>query len=263
MAPAAPPTPAPVPGLLDQQAARRHRGVPTVSALRGPPGPALRQWRRWAAARQQPHLLCTDPGLTRVVRLWAGQLARGRDLVSDAVAALARRAGRPVAALRAALAGKTPADLVAFWEALPLDRSSDAVSVSAALVGCLVAGEELAPTQALDRLAPGLKGCDPPEPRVVAALCGLVPERACPAVLLAPEDPGTGPGGGGGDGASVPPTPAPRLRRTRRKPTSGGRGARGGAAGRGRPPKARPTRPSRSSRAAARLDVAGGPRPEA
>jgi hypothetical protein len=181
------PIAASVAGVLEQQAARRSRGVPTVSVVRGPVGTALRICRRWLATRQQPLLVCTDPDLRALAHEWVVELARERDLIGDAIAKLGSWIGRPPAELRAVLAGKTLADLESLWEALPLDRSSDTISACAALISYLVEGKKLVPEQIFERLAHGVRRNDPLELRVVVALSGLVPTQVWPAIILAPE----------------------------------------------------------------------------
>ena len=130
----------------------------------------------------------TDPELSALARHWVIELARGRDLVDDAITRLACWVGRPPAEMRALLAGKTLADLEPFWAALPVSHSADTVSACASFIRSLVEGKELLPEQVFERLAQRMRGNDAPELRVVVALSGLIPEQVWPAILLAQDE---------------------------------------------------------------------------
>jgi hypothetical protein len=174
-------------GLLEQQAARRSRLVPTISVLAGPPPAGLRHWRRWLAGSSRPPVVTPLAAPADVARLLVKALAQHRDLGDDALAAVAGWWGRPAGDVRARLGVQTVADLDLFLEALPVDRTRDPVAVTFLLVRWRHQGSLPAPGQVLDRLGEVLGWPKPAELRLLAAVAALVPAAEWPALLLAAE----------------------------------------------------------------------------
>src|SRR5689334_18253119 len=102
----------PVPTLLTRHAARRARGVPTVSVLVGPVGAGGRAWRRWAGQASHVVLTLADP--TAAPAACMAELAGRIDLSAAAVDAVARRLDRDPVEFRTAWRTKTPADRARF-----------------------------------------------------------------------------------------------------------------------------------------------------
>ncbi len=173
--------------LLDQQAARRSRHVPTLSVLAGPLLSGLRRWRAWLSGSPRPSVVTALNGPAAVARLLTASLAQHRDLGEDALAAVAGWCDRPAAELRARLDGQTAADLDLFLDLLPVDRTRDPVAVAILLLRWRQEGSLPAPEQLLGRLGEALRRPRQAELDLLAAVAALVPEAEWPALFLATE----------------------------------------------------------------------------
>jgi hypothetical protein len=180
--------------LLDQQATRRSRQVPTLSVLAGPPLAGLRRWRSWLVGSPRPSEVTplTEPG--DVVRLLAAALAQHRNLADDALKVVAGWRGLPVAELRAKLATQTESDLNVFLEMLPVDRTRDLVAVTLLLLRWQHQNSLPAPQQFLDRLEEALHWPKSAALRLLATIAALAPATEWPALFLAADGVDTLPG---------------------------------------------------------------------
>jgi len=173
--------------LLEQQAARRSRHIPTISVLAGAPLAGLRRWRAWLANSRRPSVVTPFILPADVVRLLTTALGQRRNLADDALTIVAGWCGCPAAELRARLSGRTVADLDQFLEVLPVDRTRDPVAVTCLLLRWRHQGSLPAPEQILDQLGEALHWPKPADLRLLAALAALVPEAGWPALFLAAE----------------------------------------------------------------------------
>ncbi len=163
---------------LDRHATRRRQGVPTVSVLAGPPGAGGRLWRRWAAGRAGPVVTASSAAPAALGRSWLAALVGTRDLLTDALTALAVRTGRDPSAWRA----MTPHDIATFWQTVPPGDSP----ALGAVCERLTRAAALNPGEPPDAVAT-LLGPDPGAAAVFGALAGVVelcPAEALPAPLL-------------------------------------------------------------------------------
>src|SRR5262245_31944887 len=124
---------------LDRHEERRRSGVPTVSVLVGPLGPALQAAVGWCESLGRPLVLLRAewPGLAAesLVGPWLDRLAGGRDLVDAAVAWLARRLDRPAGALGRSLRRMTRYDVDRFFDsAVPLESRTGVERVARRLI---------------------------------------------------------------------------------------------------------------------------------
>jgi hypothetical protein len=114
-------------------------------------------------------------------------LAGRRDLRADALAFLAARTGRPVAELQAGWAARTLHDREHFWGAAALaPERGPAVAACRWLTGLAGPPAETVADHLAAELDAVLADREGPWRRVVAALAGLLPADALPALLLAP-----------------------------------------------------------------------------
>jgi hypothetical protein len=167
--------------VLDRHATRRAAGLPTVTVLAGPVGAAIAAFRAWANGRGHPVRVGSDPSLPAVATLFARAALGSRELATGACSYVASHTGRPVAELRAALAGMTPYDLDQFFEAndarLP---PGDGTRVARLVCEATLAGE----SPGAERI---VAGADPLV--VLTGLAALIPQDGTPAVLLRPPTP--------------------------------------------------------------------------
>jgi hypothetical protein len=149
-------------------------------------GLAIRSWRQWAAAAGRPVVQVANPDPEAVVTEWTATLARQRDLTADALAFLAARTGRPRSEFEAGWAAQTLYDLERFWETVPLDRARGPAAVCHWLTRQRIVGEPVDPDRLAGQLDAVLGSSHGPWRRVLAALAGLLPPEALPALLLIP-----------------------------------------------------------------------------
>ncbi len=169
---------------LDRHEQRREAGLPTISLLIGPIGLAVQAGRQWAAARGRSVVALEEPSFEPAVAAWVARLASARDLVQDAVAWLARRRDCPVGPLGDLIRRKTAYELAEFLEfRLPAPSRTGVESVCRWLLHGAVTGERLEPSRLAVRLAALLADHDPGWPRVVPALCDLIPPGQTPVLL--------------------------------------------------------------------------------
>jgi hypothetical protein len=176
---------------LDRHEERRRAGVPTVSVLVGPIGPALQAAVRWCESLERPLVLlrAEESGLAAesLVVPWVDRLAGGRDLVDAAVAWLARRLDQPAGALGRSLRRMTPYEVARFFDsAVPLEGRTGVERVARRLIELAAEGRRgsapgLAPD--LDAL---LEGNGRPWVRLLEALGELVPQECLPVLLVVP-----------------------------------------------------------------------------
>ena len=174
---------------LDRHEERRHAGVPTVSVLVGPIGPALEWARDWATDLERPMVLLRPERADAegVVVPWVDRLADGRDLIDSAVAWLAHRLNQP-----AGLLGRKLRAMTDYEVAILFDSTVHGVSET---------GVELVAFRLIELAAQGRRGAGPglapelndllethgrPWIRVFRALGELVPQECLPVLTVAP-----------------------------------------------------------------------------
>ena len=178
---------------LDRHEERRRAGVPTVSVLVGPLGPALQAAVRWCESLDRPLVLlrAERPGLAAesLVVPWVDRLASGRDLVDAAVAWLARRLDRPAGALGRSLRGMTRYDADRFFDSAVLLESRTGVErVARRLIELAAEGRRGSAPGLAPELNALLHGHGRPWVRLLEALGELVPQECLPVLLVAPAD---------------------------------------------------------------------------
>lgn len=164
---------------LERHQRRREQGIPTLTVLAGPPVGTLSLWRRWLASRGQAlcvSLANTEAGATRE---WMEALASARNMEADAAEFLGTAAGLAPGELHSRLTGKTPHEREILLQELFPSTPGGAVSAAcAALLHPQVVHNSRRPLDAV------LDACDGDAVRALAALHGLVPAGAAPALLL-------------------------------------------------------------------------------
>jgi hypothetical protein len=169
--------------LLDRHALRRASGVPTVSVVVGPVGPAVRAVRAWSAIRSR----ATATGYAADVRAALGILAqhadRERDLAADVLALLAAHTGEPASELRAVVGAMSCHDLDRFFAARETRMPpAEPTRLARHVLGAVVAGE----TPSSERWAG--EACDPLA--ALAGLVGLLSADGLPVLVLTPPSSG-------------------------------------------------------------------------
>ena len=174
---------------LDRHEERRRAGVPTVSVLVGPIGPALEWTRDWATDLERPMVLMhPEPADAEgVVVSWVDRLAAGRDLIDSAVAWLAHRLNQPAGLLGRKLRAMTDYEVAMLFDSAVHGVSETGVELVAfrlielAARGRRGSGPGLAPE--LNTL---LDGRGRPWIRLFRALGELVPQECLPVLIVAP-----------------------------------------------------------------------------
>jgi hypothetical protein len=174
---------------LDRHDERRRAGVPTVSVLTGPIGPALECIRGWAADLERPMVLMRpeQADAEGLVVPWVNRLAAGRDLIDSAVAWLARRLDQP-----AGLVGRRLRAMTAYEVAMLFDSAVDGVSetgielVAFRLIELAAQGRRESNPGLAPELNTLLDGRGRPWIRLFRALGELVPQECLPVLAVAP-----------------------------------------------------------------------------
>jgi hypothetical protein len=171
--------------LLDWHQARRVQGVPTLSVLAGPIGLGVRAWRAWAGSRGSPVSQTARADAAGIISDWIEQVIATGDLTDAAVRWLAD-AAREFPETDAGRVGRmTRYDLDQLWKALPTDTASPTASAAIAVLTCRAAGRQLDAGGLLRALAPADPFLATDGAAVARAVCGLLPERRWPALLVA------------------------------------------------------------------------------
>jgi hypothetical protein len=174
---------------LDRHEERRRAGVPTVSVLAGPIGPALEWTGSWAADLDRPMVLVRpeQADIEGLVVAWVDRLAAGRDLIDSAVAWLADRLNLPAGLLGRRLRAMSDYEVAILFDSTVHGVSETGVElvtfrlIELAARGLRGSGPGLAPE--LDTL---LDGRGQPGIRLFRALGEFVPPECSPVLIVAP-----------------------------------------------------------------------------
>jgi hypothetical protein len=173
-------TPSPVSIALRRHQGRRDQGVPTVTALVGPVGLGVREWRKWAGTEGRPCVVSSETDPDDALAAWVESIFAVARPADRACAWLASVTGRAAEAMSVEVGRMTPHDLDRLARKLPTDLR-EPVAVAAFLVlRDHATGVRTDPR----RFTRELVGAER-EAGVVRAVAGLYPLESRPALLFA------------------------------------------------------------------------------
>lgn len=173
---------------LDRHQQRRAAGLPTVSVLVGTVECAVAAAQGWADQSGRPIVVVSRSDVAGMLEAWIDRAAAGRDLVHDALAWLAPRAGATADDLTSRVRRMTSFELDAFLRTLPI--GSNVAAVCRGILEGAARGEPFGAAPTLTaRLLAVLADADSVDEaceRLVNALTEILPASAAPFVVLAP-----------------------------------------------------------------------------
>jgi hypothetical protein len=177
---------------LDRHAARRRRGIPTISVLVGAIEPAISLMSLWSETLRRSAALVRieEPECRDVVVYWTSKLAERLDLGAIAVDWLARRIDRDTGSLKRSLGLMTRHEVKTYLESvLPTESQAGVERLGRCLIDYWVEGTTPNASDFVSNLDLVLENHGRPWLRIFSAIGELVSPEYLPILAVTPTEP--------------------------------------------------------------------------